>query len=369
MATPASAAFVPSADRFAPSAAKADQLIDLNVDANKPSTASASTSSPDTDSNGSKNVYLPEWIAEAKAYLQAQGLNYVPTQGNTDGAAAYVKSTDNSKPIIEAGRFDAAAAAAEAAVLASDSSPAAAYQVLDDGAEDVERMQWDALRRVIGTLRWYILLSAIFCCAGVVGVLRSQLLLSRLFVIHSFLDFLLSTLSLLALAIVCTYPAVRAHLCDEFGSGELQAWFSSSKKIRVSSISGGHTVSPGFTNDASMETRVSGGSVALDVTAAASGWETLLDGVFASENCEESFRSTIVPLLMVFGLFFTAVRLQCFFSVQRFYAELLRNKVHRYGYGLPTGANMLGSVESGYSTPMSQASEVMPRWKESKLQD
>ncbi len=67
-------------------------------------------------------------------------------------------------------------------------------------------MQWDALRLVIGTLRWYILLSVICCCAGVVGVLRSQLLLSRLFVIHSFLDFLLSTLSLFALAIVCTYP-------------------------------------------------------------------------------------------------------------------------------------------------------------------
>ena len=341
---PASAAYIPSPERFAHSAAKADQLIDLDIFAHQ----------PPPDGSGNKNVYLPEWVAEAKAYLKAQGLSFVPTQGGPAAEASSKAAVSNK--INEASipsRFGET----------SDIG----FQVLDDGAEDVERMQWDALRLVIGTLRWYILLSVVCCCAGVVGVLRSQLLLSRLFVIHSFLDFLLSTLSLFALAIVCTYPSVRAHLCDEFGSGELQAWFSTSKGGRRIPTSAGN-ISPALANGGIVSnpngvTTPSGS----DVTVVASGWETLLDGVFASENCEESFRTTLVPLLMVFGLFFTAVRLQCFFLVQRFYSGLLRSKVYQYGY-----ASTPGGVESGCSTPMSQVSVESAssrRWKESKLLD
>ncbi|SPO21219.1 uncharacterized protein UTRI_00696 [Ustilago trichophora] len=346
-APPASAAFIPSADRFAHSAAKADQLINLDIYAHPPSAAA------NDDASGNKNVYLPEWVAEAKAYLKAQGLTLVPTQGNSAEASSNKISTNNkaSEATIP-GRFTDAA---------SDASPIS-YQVLEDGAEQVERMQWDALRVVISTLRWYILFSVLCCCAGVIGVLRSQLLLSRLFVIHSFLDFLLSTLSLFALAIVCTYPSVRAHLCDEFGSGELQAWFSPSKPSALPP-----KVAQAMSDSATRNARtVAPGSLG-DVTVVASGWETLLDGVFASENCEESFRTTLVPLLMVFGLFFTAVRLQCFFMVQRFYAGLLRSKVYQYGYG---GAST-GHVESGNSTPMSQIAGDggRGRWKESKLLD
>lgn len=344
---PGSAAFVPSPEHFAKSAARPDQLIDLNAFA-QAATNDINAANPNPANN--KNVYLPEWVAEAKAYLKAQGLNFVPTQAN--GEAEANKSTTTNSKSSEMPAFDATVG----------------YQVMDDGAEDVERMQWDALRLVIGTLRWYILLSVICCCAGVVGVLRSQLLLSRLFVIHSFLDFLLSTLSLFALAIVCTYPSVRAHLCDEFGSGELQAWLSSSKLSKLSSSSG-----PSNAQALISTSHPSNGLPSSDVTGSASGWDTLLDGVFASENCEESFRSTLVPMLMVFGLFFTAVRLQCFFLVQRFYTTLLRSKVYQYGYA--TSATP-GSVESGNSTPMSQlpgdaaaATGRERRWKDSKLLD
>lgn len=338
----ATAAFVPSADRFSNSAVKADQLIDFDMYAKQVA----------GDATTNNRVYLPEWIAEAKAYLKAQGLSFPPTQGSQGSSSA--KLNANAKANQASGRFNDA----------TDAS-GIGYQVIDDGAEDVERIQWDALRLVIGTLRWYILLSVICCCAGVIGVLRSNLLLSRLFVIHSFLDFLLSTLSLLALAIVCTYPSVRAHLCDEFGSGELQSWFSSSKAGR---IAGSNTnTAQALVNGASSSSSpgLSGSGSGSDVTVVASGWDTLIDGVFASENCEESFRTTVVPLLMVFGLFFTAVRLQCFFLVQRFYASLLRSKVHQYGYGV-------GGVESGSSTPMSQLSVETGRerrWKESKLLD
>lgn len=314
-------AFVPSPDRFANSAAKGEQLIDLDLYKNT-----------QEGSAEGKHVFLPEWVAEAKAYLKAQGLSFTPS-----GPDAGTTHKDH-KPAEPAST--------------NHYEATEGLEVLDDGAEDVERMQWDALRLVIGTLRWYILLSVVCCCAGVVGVLRSQLLLSRLFVIHSFLDFLLSTLSLFALAIVLTYPSVRAHLCDEFGNGELQSLFSTPPP----SNSPPTTPPPSSTQGA-------------DGTAA-SGWETLLDGVFASENCEESFRTTLVPLLMVFGLFFTAVRLQCFFLVQRFYAGLLRSKVWQYGY--VTGADEGG--EEGGSTPMSQLpSGEQPvrerRWKESKLLD
>ncbi|KAJ1030087.1 hypothetical protein NDA16_001000 [Ustilago loliicola] len=340
---PASAAFIPSADRFSNSAAKADQLIDLDMYAKQAA----------ADSTTNNRVYLPEWVAEAKAYLRAQGLSFVPTQGS--------ESSSNAK-LNTFGKANEAASTPGRYNDATDAS-GIGYQVIDDGAEDVERMQWDALRLVIGTLRWYILLSVICCCAGVIGVLRSNLLLSRLFVIHSFLDFLLSTLSLFALAIVCTYPSVRAHLCDEFGSGEVQSWFSSSKAGRVA---GSTTNSASALVNSGSSSQPGGhpASGSSDVTVVASGWETLLDGVFASENCEESFRTTVVPLLMVFGLFFTAVRLQCFFLVQRFYASLLRSKVYQYGYGA-------GGVESGSSTPMSQLSVETgrERWKESKLLD
>ncbi|SJX60667.1 uncharacterized protein SRS1_11895 [Sporisorium reilianum f. sp. reilianum] len=328
---PASAAFVPSADRFVHSAAKADQLIDL--------------AAAEAEGSANKNVYLPEWVAEAKAYLKAQGLSFVPTQGSS-GAAS------NSQPneAITFGRY----------TDPPDATLPASYTTLDDGAEDVERMQWDALRLVIRTMRWYIVLSVVCCCAGIVGVVRSQLLLSRLFLIHSFLDFLLSTLSLFALAIVCTYPSVRAHICDEFGSGELQAWFSSTANIPGSATGNSAQSSAHIAQSAG--SAISG--TPSDVTVAASGWETLLDGVFASENCEESFRTTLVPLLMVCGLFFAAIRLQCFFLVQRFYTSLLRSKVVQYGYASPA------SVESGASTPMLQLpADVGRRRKEVKLLD
>lgn len=348
-APPASAAFVPSADRFAHSAAKADQLIGIDTFAHPPSA--------NADGSANKNVYLPEWVAEAKAYLKAQGLSYVPT---TPGGNAAEASTNKK---AESGKASGATIPGRFSDTAPDAAPVG-YQVLDDGAEQVERMQWDALRLVIGTLRWYILLSVVCCCAGVVGVLRSQLLLSRLFVIHSFLDFLLSTLSLFALAIVCTYPTVRAHLCDEFGSGELQAWFSPSK---THPAPGSAAAAAALPNSAAPDALAAAPNGASDVTVVASGWETLLDGVFASENCEESFRTTLVPLLMLFGLFFTAVRLQCFFLVQRFYAGLLRSKVHQYGYATTPS----GEIESGHSTPMSQVNAEMGRgrWKESKLLD
>lgn len=348
---PASAAYVPSPNRFANSAAKPEQLIDLDLYAHAPPVAAAQASA-------NKAVYLPEWVAEAKAYLKAQGLTAPPLQDASadsalDRAASTVKSGDAAIP----GRY--ADASSDAAVLG--------FQVLDDGAEDVERMQWDALRLVIGTLRWYILLSVVCCCAGVIGVLRSQLLLSRLFVIHSFLDFLLSTLSLLALAIVCTYPTVRAHLCDEFGSGELQAWFSHPKSARAPGARGAAAQAlANAANTASSNSLALSGTPS-DATAVASGWETLLDGVFASENCEESFRTTLVPLLMVFGAFFTAVRLQSFFLVQRYYSSLLRNKVQQYGYAASPSA-----VESGVMTPMSQVAPEAARerrWKGSKLLD
>ena len=344
-APPASAAFVPTPDHFTHSAAKLDELIDL--------------AATDADGAASKNVYLPEWIAEAKAYLNAQGLTFGSAPG---GIGAPASATDNKKPaaanakpndLVTFGRYSGTA----------DVLPSA-FQVLDDGAEDVERMQLDALRLVIGTLRWYILLSVVCCCAGVIGVVRSQLLLSRLFVIHSFLDFLLSTLSLFALAIACTYPSVRAHLCDEFGSRDFQSWFSSAKAQTVPESAGSNSAHPNV-KIAQLGSAASSGT-ASEVTAAASGWETLLDGVFASENCEESFRTTLVPLLMVVGLFFTALRLQCFFLVQRFYTGLLRSKVHQYGYATPS------SVESGASTPMSQLHGDVSRdrrRKESKLLD
>ncbi|KAF6767382.1 hypothetical protein PSEUBRA_004456 [Kalmanozyma brasiliensis GHG001] len=320
-APPASAAFVPSADRFSHSAAKFDRLIDL-------------AAAVDSEGSANKNVYLPEWVAEAKAYLKAQGLSFVPRQGEP-----HAESLPNpvgsvkAKDVVPDRRFEA------------PDPTSASFHYLDDGAEDIERMQWHALRLVIRTLRWYILLSVVCCCAGVVGVLRSNLLLSRLFVVHSFLDFLLSTLSLLALAIVCTYPTVRAHVCDEFGSGELQAWLSLPRAAALPQ-------SP------SSPTQSSGGAGSPDVTLTAPGWEAMLDGVFASENCEESFRTTLVPLLMAFGLFFTAVRLQCFFLVQRFYATLLRSKVYGYGYA---------STESGLSTPGEGGRDRI--WKESKLRD
>lgn len=319
-APPASAAFAPSADRFSHSAAKLDQLIDL--------------AASDTDSAANKNVYLPEWVAEAKAYLKAQGLSFVPRPGEPH-AESPPKPVGRVKPkdAIPDHRFDA------------PEPSSASFQYLDDGAEDIERMQWHALRLVISTLRWYILLSVLCCCAGVVGVLRSNLLLSRLFAVHSFLDFLLSTLSLFALAIVCTYPTVRAHVCDELGSGELQAWLSPSRTAVLPQ-------SP------SSPTQGSAAPGSPDVTLTAPGWETMLDGVFASENCEESFRTTLVPLLMAFGLFFTAVRLQCFFLVQRFYVTLLRSKVYGYGYA---------TTESGLSTPSEGGRERI--WKESKLRD
>lgn len=341
---PASVAFVPSADRFSNSTAKADQLIDLDVYAKQAA----------ADGTANNRVYLPEWVAEAKAYLRAQGLSFVPTPGNEGSGNPKTNANGRASEASAPSRYNDA----------SDPS-GISYQVIDDGAEDVERMQWDALRLVIGTLRWYILLSVICCCAGVVGVLRSNLLLSRLFVIHSFLDFLLSTLSLFALAIVCTYPTVRAHLCDEFGSGEVQSWFTSSKAGRIagSSTNSAQALVNGAAS--SHSARIARSGTGSDVTVDASGWETFLDGVFASENCEESFRTTVVPLLMVFGLFFTAVRLQCFFLVQRFYASLLRSKVYQYGYGA-------GGLESGISTPMSQLSVETGRerrWKESKLID
>ncbi|KAJ9476546.1 hypothetical protein PHBOTO_000218 [Pseudozyma hubeiensis] len=342
---PASAPFTPSANTFANSAAKGDRLID------------SAAVAAEADGTANKHIYLPEWVAEAKAYLKAQGLSYVPTQGN---AGADASANQNSA----AGSGKANNAVAYGRYSDTTGAPPAGYEILDDGAEDAERAQWDALRLVIGTLRWYILLSVVCCCAGVVGVLRSQLLLSRLFVIHSFLDFLLSTLSLFALAIVCTYPNVRAHLCDEFGSGELQGWFSSFKSAGTASGALGNTAQSEVNIAQSAGTTLSGGS--SDVTATASGWETLLDGVFASENCEESFRTTVVPLLMVFGLFFAAVRLHCFFLVQRFYATLLRSKVYHYGYATTS------SEESGTSTPMSQLASDAPRerrWKESKLLD
>lgn len=349
---PASAAFVPSPDRFANSAPK-DVLSQLESYAHAP---------PAGEDAANKNVYLPEWIAEAKAYLKAQGLSYVPNQSPAAAPDAAANKSATSGKSVEAiappsGRpFEAADAAA------------VNYQIMDEGAEDAERMQWDALRLVIGTLRWYILLSVVCCCAGVVGVLRSQLLLSRLFVLHSFLDFLLSTLSLFALALVCTYPSVRAHLCDEFGSGELQAWFSPSKTAKGSAVgSAGAQVIPSNAGVGSNGAGVGGGA-GPDGIVDSSGWETLLDGVFASENCEESFRTTLVPLLLVFGLLFTAVRLQCFFLVQRFYASLLRTKVHHYGY-----ATSSASLESGTSTPMSQLPPPEQprerRWKDSKLLD
>ncbi|GAC99360.1 expressed protein [Pseudozyma hubeiensis SY62] len=343
---PGSAPFAPLADIFANSAATGDRLLDT--------TAAAA----EADGTANKHIYLPEWVAEAKAYLKAQGLSYVPTQSN---AGADASANKNSA----AGSGKANNAVAYGRYSDTSGGPPAGYEILDDGAEDAERAQWDALRLVIGTLRWYILFSVACCCAGVVGVLRSQLLLSRLFVIHSFLDFLLSTLSLFALAIVCTYPNVRAHLCDEFGSGELQGWFSSSQSTGTASGALGNTAHSDVNNLAqSAGTTLSSGS--FDVTATASGWETLLDGVFAAENCEEGFRTTVVPLLMVFGLFFAAVRLHCFFLVQRFYATLLRSKVYHYGYATTM------SEESGTSTPMSQLAGDAPRerrWKESKLLD
>ncbi|KAI3492715.1 hypothetical protein L1887_42633 [Cichorium endivia] len=129
---PASAAFVPSPDRFANSAAK-DVLSQLESYAHAPPAGEDATN---------KNVYLPEWIAEAKAYLKAQGLSYVPNQGPAaapDAAANPPASSGKSAEAIAPppGRpFEAADAAVN-------------YQIMDEGAEDAERMQWDALRLVI----------------------------------------------------------------------------------------------------------------------------------------------------------------------------------------------------------------------------
>lgn len=335
----ASLPFIPFADRFAPSAAKADQSYDLAAAATVAAAATATTTS-DVQGSANKHVYLPEWIAEAKAYLKAQGLSYVPTQASTKA-----ESSSNNNAAAESAKANDAITYGRYSDV-SDALPAG-FPIVDDGAEDLERMQWDALRLVIGALRWYILLSVVCCCAGVVGVLRSQLLLSRLFVLHSFLDFLLSTLSLFALALVCTYPSVRAHLCDEFGSGELRGWFSSSKSTRGSNLAVSDRAHLSANLAQTGGSALSGGSP--DVNVAASGWDTLLDGVFASENCEESFRTTLVPLLMVFGLCFTAVRLQCFFLVQRFYASLLRTKLYHYGYAI-----MSASEESGVYDSTSQ---------------
>lgn len=339
-------AFVPSAfsAKYAHSAARMDQLMELGP--------------PDpidgaNVKSGANNPNLPAWIAEAKAYLKAQGLSFTPTaaQAHIEHKISPLGSASDNAPSTD---------------------PLEYHPRPSDGAEDGDRMQWDTLRAVIGALRWYVVVSTVCCIAGVIGAMRAQLLLSRLFIIYSFLDLLLSTLSLLALAIVSTYPTVRAHLCDEFGSGEVHSWFSHTStpasQFRSVGTSAGQIL--GLTSDNGVSLKTGGPMISAglgkDLHASSSGWETVLDGVFGTENCEESFRTTVVPIFMLCGLLYTALRLQCFFLVQRFHASLLRNKPHQNGYIAAS------SVSSGNSTPYmpNQSIELRDRrWKEDKLLD
>lgn len=334
---------IPFSGKYANSAARVDELINLGIyDSTRDELAIKSPSNPN----------LPAWIAEAKAYLKAQGLSFIPTSG-------HAADTSGSKTGQAAQKWTPPGRHTPSSTPTTDPLD---YQTIDDGGEDVDRMQWDALRTVIGTLRWYVLISALCCIAGVVGALRYQLLLSRLFVIHSFLDLLLSTLSLLALAIVCTYPTVRAHLCDEFGSGEIQSWFSHSSPAVSHFRSAG--TSAGQNLGSSASTLSTG--LGKDMHVAASGWETVLDGVFGSENCEESFRTSVVPVFMLCGLLYTALRLQCFFWIQRFHASLLRSKLHQYGYAATSSSSSGDVTPSMHHMSMELRDR---RWKEDKLLD
>ncbi|KAN0061957.1 hypothetical protein ACQY0O_005952 [Thecaphora frezii] len=292
--------------------------------------------------SSASSVSVPEWFAEAKAYLKAQGvalpidgaqawkmesLRLLPASqavagevgapkaeaeaGTTLEAAALRSGTSSPSSFIPSRQgsllsspdSDADAAAAAAAV--APPPHAYAYTPLaDTGAEALERLNLHSLRVVLTSLRLYTLLNLVCCICGVLGVLLSHLLLSRLFVVHYFVDLLLTTLSLFALAFISTYPSIQRQICDEHLSEPLALFPPASP--------------PPPPTSAGKEQ--------------GSGWEALVETLFTAENCQESWTTTLVPLCLLVAFLYTAIKIHAFLVVQRFYTGLLRSKLGAGGF-------------------------------------
>ncbi|EPQ26470.1 uncharacterized protein PFL1_06118 [Pseudozyma flocculosa PF-1] len=329
------------------SAARLDQLAGFNAQLDvgihsAQAAPSALRTIPPVDLATSAKSSVPAWMAEAKAYLKAQGLSFAPESGigGSDPASQgradpfLPPSSDPAPSLLSAPAQGSRDSMLSLGPLLSHGGEAYNHVSFDDGAEDAERLNWHAMRLVLSSLRAYTLLCIVCCMAGVVGVLRPNLLLSRLFVIHYFLDLLLTTLSLGSIALLATYPSIRSQICDEYGNGPAVSLFGigsgggGSSGSPVAGVVSSSSSTPSSSSLLGVPRTAQGG----EVDAAPSSWETLLDGIFTSENCEEAFTSTLIPLFLVAAFVYTATKLHAFICVQRFYSSLLRTRMVQYGY-------------------------------------
>lgn len=199
--------------------------------------------------------------------------------------------------------------------LLSNSSPRNSSPA-DDQSQDEERRSWEAAKTLARLMRGYAALSALACLLGIVGVTKSHLLSTRIFVLASFLDVFLCALSLLSLSLLATYPEIRALACDQVSSGEIQAtlsFFHARPPPPPSSSNGSAALSPRRSVAASFVDDIFRRNSADREVAASSDvstvwWDAVMDNVFASENCDEVFATTVVPLILVFSFVYLALR-------------------------------------------------------------
>lgn len=215
--------------------------------------------------------------------------------------------------------------------------------------------------------------------ADLTAPFQHHLLSTRIFVLASFLDVFLCALSLLSLSLLATYPEVRALACDQVSSGEIHALLAffrgsgspASSSSPSSSRMAAHSLSLGPSPPSTSNTAAAfvdnlfrrashGQSSASTADVGTVWWDALMDNVFASENCDEVFATTVVPLILVFSLIYLALRwvqlylfpglifftgkltltrthsIHFLFVIHRYYVSLLRDRMGLFLSSAPT---------------------------------
>lgn len=128
--------------------------------------------------------------------------------------------------------------------------------------------------------------------------------------LSSTLDLFLCALSLVSFGIIVTYPSIRALICEELSNTStviLDLDETSSHNLRSSTgpvLLLGRAASTFWKRTMSDSNGGSGG----DSLSSAYWWDSLLDNVMESENCDDVLESVLIPIGLVASLIYLALR-------------------------------------------------------------
>lgn len=128
--------------------------------------------------------------------------------------------------------------------------------------------------------------------------------------LSSTLDLFLCALSLVSFGIIVTYPSIRALISEELSNTStviLDLDETSSHNLRSSTgpvLLLGRAASTFWKRTMSDSNGGSGG----DSLSSAYWWDSLLDNVMESENCDDVLESVLIPIGLVASLIYLALR-------------------------------------------------------------